>query len=72
MTGVLAGGVIADSHSEEIYHSTNGPGISGPGGPFMFNIIGPPGPLMPKHKWSYQNINGPPGPINVILQNYRY
>ena len=27
--------------------------ISGPGGPFMFDIIGPPGPLMPKHKWSY-------------------
>ena len=34
-------------------HSINGPGISGPGGPFMFNIIGAPGPLMPKHKWSY-------------------
>ena len=34
-------------------HSINGPGISGPGGPFMLNIIGPPGPLMPKHKWSY-------------------
>ena len=31
-------------------HSINGPGISGPGGPFMFNIIGLPEPLMPKHK----------------------
>ena len=27
------------------------PGL-GPGGPFMFNIIGPAGPLMLKHKWS--------------------
>ena len=33
-------------------HSINGPGISGPGGPFMLDIVGPPGPLMPKHKWS--------------------
>ena len=35
------------------YVPTNGPGISGPGGPFMLDIVGPPGPLMPKHKWSY-------------------
>ena len=38
---------------DRVCHSINGPGISGPGGPFMLNIIGPPGPLMPKHKWSY-------------------
>ena len=33
-------------------HHINGLGISGPGGPFMFNIIGPVGPLMPEHNWS--------------------
>ena len=33
-------------------HHINGPGVSGPGGPFMFNIIGPPGPFMPGHNWS--------------------
>ena len=27
-------------------HHISGPAISGPGGPFMFNIIGPAGPLM--------------------------
>ena len=27
-------------------HHINGPAISGPGGPFMFDIIGPAGPLM--------------------------
>ena len=27
-------------------HDINGPGISGPGGPFMFDINGPPGPFM--------------------------
>ena len=36
-----------------VCHSINGPGISGPGGPFMLDIVSPPGPLMPKHKWSY-------------------
>ena len=29
-----------------ICHDINGPGISGPGGPFMFDINGPPGPFM--------------------------
>lgn len=46
-------------------HHTNGPGISGPGGPFMFNIIATdhvvingwsPGPHTARHKW--YNING--------------
>ena len=32
--------------SFEVCHSINGPGISGPGGPFMLDIIGPAGPLM--------------------------
>ena len=27
-------------------HHINGPAISGPGGPFMFDIIGPAGPHM--------------------------
>ena len=27
-------------------HDINGPGISGPGGPFMFDINSPPGPFM--------------------------
>ena len=50
--------------TQEYCHHINGPAISGPGGPFMFDIIGPgrttyvvingpPGPLMPEHKWSY-------------------
>ena len=44
-------------------HSINGPGISGPGGPFMFDINGPPGPFMLSQMVPLdhlcQNINGP-------------
>ena len=46
-----------------ICHDINGPGISGPGGPFMFDINGPPGPFMLSQMVPLdhlcQNINGP-------------
>ena len=50
-------------YSEGHCHDINGPGISGPGGPFMFDINGPPGPFMLSQMVPldhlYQNINGP-------------
>ena len=41
-------------YTVEACHSINDLVIIGPGGPFMFNIIGPPGPLkyVVMHKWS--------------------
>ena len=44
-------------------HDINGPGISGPGGPFMFDTNGPPRPFMLSQMAPLdhlcQNINGP-------------
>ena len=57
-----------------MYHSMNGPGLSGPGGSFMLNLIGPPRPLMLSlvvfldHLY-HSPINGLLVPINAIMQN---
>ena len=49
--------------AEKVCHDINGPGISGPGGPFMFDINGPPGPFVLSQMVPLdhlcQNINGP-------------
>ena len=53
----------ARTASYKACHDTNGPGISGPGGPFMFDINGPSRPFMLSQMVPLdhlcQNINGP-------------